>query len=89
MPEFIITAKAGRMVAGRNNRGVGTVLTDLDEYAAAEAVARGELAAYGVAMPEAAPEPGGTGAETPAKGGKAGKAAKAPSGPEKGAGGDA
>jgi hypothetical protein len=42
MKTYIVTAKAGQMVAGHNNRGVGSTLT-LSEEAARAAVEAGHL----------------------------------------------
>lgn len=42
MKRYAITGKAGQMVAGHNNRGVGTIL-DLEDDEAKLAVERGEL----------------------------------------------
>lgn len=67
MPRYAITSKAGRMVAGHNNRGVGTIL-DLTAEAAAAALERGELVDLDApAVPDADADEG----KKPARGKKA------------------
>jgi hypothetical protein len=68
MPRFAITEKAGRLVAGQNNTGVGSVLT-LTEKQAEHEVRLGTLLALDV--PAAADEGKKAG---PGKGKKAAKA---------------
>ena len=67
MPRYAITEKAGRIVAGQSNTGVGTVLT-LSEGQAADALTFGALYPLDVKAEAASPV---AGRKTPAARNKA------------------
>ena len=54
MPRYAITEKAGRIVAGQTNTGVGSVLTLTEEQAAAD-LRLGALHALDARKPDAKP----------------------------------